>query len=80
MAIYWSEAVKLKKMQVAAVDATKDPVEWANCIIFSAITFNKPQDSITPPKIIAHKISHIVFSITLIPYAVSRSVIMGSLV
>src|SRR6218665_3114397 len=77
MAMDWSAMVKLKKMQVAAVEATKEPVLFARAMMWSAMTFNNPDDSMTPPKIIAHKISDIVFIIPNMPVVVSKSAIIG---
>ena len=71
--IYWSDAVILKKIHVATVEATSEPVDFANFITLWVIRISKPADSITPPKTIAVIISQIVSSIPAIPLVVRSS-------
>ena len=67
------EAVRLKKTHVPTVDETKDPVDLTEVKIVFTIFFKNPETSITPPKIIAEKINHIVLNIPNIPPDVNNS-------
>ena len=62
----------LKKMQVAAVEAIKEPTRCTLRIMDSAKTLSMPLSSIIPPKTMAQTISQMVLSIPAIP-RVTRS-------
>ena len=80
MEIYWSDAVTLKNRQVLTVVATSEPVVFAKRISPFVILTSIPAASITPPKIMAVSISHIVFSIPAMPPVLRRSLTWASLV
>ena len=73
MAMYWSDAVMLKKMLVAMVVATSEPVDWAQRITELVIFTSSPADSMVPPNTMAERISQMVLSIPRIPVLVSSS-------
>ena len=54
-----------------------DPVDLAKTTMEFVILVNRPHASITPPKLIAHMMSQIVFSIPNIPLVAKRSLTMA---
>src|SRR5690606_40328601 len=73
MARYWSEVVRLKNTQVAAVEAISEPNECTFLMISVAITFSIPLLSMIPPNAMAATINHIVFSMPAMPPVTSNS-------
>src|SRR5690606_9396884 len=71
---YWSDAVTLINTQLPAVVATSAPFDFAFLTNGLVMRFNKPTDSITPPKANAQRISQIVFSLPAIPRELSKLV------
>ena len=73
MAMYWSDAVILKKMLVAMVVVTSEPVDCAHRITEEVIFTSNPADSMVPPNTMAESMSQMVLSIPRMPVLESSS-------
>ena len=71
--MYWSPVVRLKKIPEHTVEPTTPTVRLATRIKSCEIAVSIPLPYITPPKHIAHMISHMVFIIPPIPFVVTKS-------
>ena len=69
----WSDATTLVPMQVASVAPMRLPVPRTMPRIPAAIFCSRPVTSMTPPNIIAERISHTVFSMLAMPPRLSNS-------
>ncbi len=69
--------MRLKNIQVPAVEEINDPDDLILFRIIDVICFKKPAFSITPPKIIAQITNHMVSNIPNIPLDDNKSVTNG---
>ena len=76
--IYWSAVVRLQNIPVAIVELTTLTVRFAKRINRRVSAANMPLPAITPPKHMAHRISHMVGSMPPMPRVATRSLSIAS--